>query len=654
MRKLQGIMLAAMMLLTIFSAAVLPAAATETVGLIANGNFEADTDWTLGTGLAISAEGGKTGNGLVLDVEVSGASIALQEVTGLEAGETYTLSFDYKIATTPTPAEGITKEFGLRYILREGTGGSPVGGVLKVLGGEAGDWITVTADFTVAAAPETTPTLQFYMFQSTAGKVYVDNVSLTEKVWAAAKTGNLVTNGTLEETAAATDWSVVDMDADHVISHAYGEAGAETVTKVLKLTKAADATNVPYVYQSVTGLKAGATYAVTCDIMTDATDPLVSTGSESGVRIRVDKGVRLGTGLTYPVYSTVSLLHNEWIKYGSAAFTIPEDFTTEDVAVLSFHLNNATGTAYIDNVVLEEIAVQPSTVATANGDFEVIGNASSIGRPNSWTVSGANVVPGVTMFIDNTDAYSGRYCVRFDAAKNTELYGDVATSKERLALFQDVDGLTAGKTYKVSFAIKVSNTGQQATIRIMDDKGASGVAALKHLTLPTANTWYKLTTYIKPTQTTSSGLVRILFGSYSAHNGDTIWLDDICIEEVTDVSVDFVSADNAMHWNVLTEPKGGETMQAMASVADAANGAKLILAVYGTSGTLPVLKEVKICGEITTGALSVDANLPALLITEAISVPREGGTVKAFVWRADGITPLGEYKVVEAVAAETA
>lgn len=651
MRKLQSILMAAVLLVMLAAGFSLPAMAEGSADLVTAGDFETASAWTLGTGLAITEEGGKSGNGLVLDVEAAGAEIARQEIIGLEAGKTYTLTFDYKLVTTPTAATDVTSEFGLRYILREGTDGSVVGDLMKVLGGEAGDWTAVTANFTVAALPTETPTLQFYMFRCSAGKAYVDNVSITEKVYAEAKTGNLVTSGDLEADTAATDWLVHNMkEEEHVVSHTYGAEGAETTTNVLKLTTT-DAASVPFVYQSITGLKPNTTYAVVCDVMMDATDELESVGSESGVRIRVDKKQRLGDPLFYPVYSTATLLTDAWLKFGSSAFTTPADYTTEDVAVLSFHLNNVTGTAYIDNITMYEIEAKPETVINTNGDFELAGNSGTIGyAAGNLGFNPASGPSNKIYMIDNTDPYSGNYCLKFDTALNASLNSATGSIAQRVGVICDAP-LEAEKTYKISYAIKVSTWNQSAVLRLDDSKGNIGCTFNNgDLFLPTTNEWYVVTTYLQPT---ISATGRFYIGSYRAHNGSALWLDDFYIEEIPAGTVDFVRTDKTCRGlYIVSKPKAGGTVKAFATVADGTAGGKLVVAVYGEKDGETMLQSVSVSDTTATGLLTegdtsaTGDNPAAYLLSEEITVP-EGGTIKAFIWKADGITPLGEYTAEE-------
>ncbi len=592
--------------------------------IVMNGDFEADEGWTIADNHNVCAEAGRSGKGLLLDYATAGTAMSYATLNGLEAGKKYTLSFDAKIVTA-------TKGSGLRYIIREGAAGSLVGSVTKFVTGDAADWTTVSILFDVAEfQSEDVPQLQFYFMAPTSeGKIYIDNVSITEKKLPPAKTGNMVGNWDLEN-ETNNEWALLGAE---IAALTEGEGASATTNNTLKLTGNADAQ--PAAYQEMTGFKPNTKYNISIAIKSDATDVFTATGSDKGIRLRVDYNKRLTTAAFYPLY-TGAAETDTWKRIG-VSFTTADTVTTESILVLSLFLTDATGTIYVDDISVEEAQTDSSNLAL-NGSFEEVTN---VGWPGSWTNTGGGENPGKTVFFDNTDPYDGSWCVKFDCAANNTINADAAASiKQRLCLMQGIN-VTAGKTYRISYAAKVES-GCSSVAIFMRQMGNAAPGFLNGgVTLPEANKWYEVVLYYTPT---ASGTAKILVGSYNAHNGSgAFYVDAFRMEEVTDARVDFVNADkNSNELRVIETPEADSKIAAFAGLPKTTDTATLVTAVYVKDNDTLRLKSVSLSSTTHTNTVCASA----LLATEAVDIPEDAYMVKTFLWSADKKTPLGNSNLV--------
>jgi len=634
-KKLQSILMAAIMLLTVASLLVVPAFAANGVNLVTNGDFESTEGWSIAKTHSVCAEAGKSGNGLMIDYTTAGNAASIFTLEGLEAGKQYTLSFDVKIVTA-------TEGSGLRYIIREGAAGALVGSVDKFVKGAATDWTTASLLFTVDDfKSENAPQLQFYFFNPTsAGKVYIDNVSVAEKLLPPAKTGNIVENWDLEN-ATNNEWSL--LSGAEIAALTEGEGASATTNKVLKLNGTTEVQG--YAYQSMTGFKANTKYNVSLAIKGDATDTFsAAAGSDKGLRVRVDYNSRLTTPAFYPLY-TSEVYTDTWKRIG-ISFTTSATVTTESVLVLSLFLTDATGTIYVDDISIEEIPADAGNLAL-NGNFEEV---VKTGFPDSWSNTGGGENPGTTMFLDNTDPYDGNWCVKFDAAANKTI-NTSGTAKERLCLMQRIN-VTAGKTYRISYAAKVSSECSTVPMFIRQS-GTAAPGFLNYGTaLPTANKWYEVVMYYTPT---TNGYAQILIGSYSAHWGNgAFYLDNFRLEEVTEARVDFVNpTKNTNELRVIENPVANGTAVAFAGLPNSTDAVSVVTAAYAEVDGIRRLKAVSINSTVYSGSTSG----AALVKTDELTIPAEATIIKTFVLSngTDGAAPVGESKTIsltQAIAAE--
>ena len=594
----------------------------DTSKIVANGDFEATEGWIIADNHNVCAEAGKSGNGLLLDYETAGTAMSYTNLNGLEAGKTYILSFDAKIVTA-------TQGSGLRYIIREGAAGSLVGEVTKFLPSEVSDWRTVSVVFEVAEfKSENAPQLQFYfMHPTSAGKVYIDNVSIAEKQLPPAKTGNVVENWDLED-ETNNKWALLGAE---IATLTEGEGESATTNKVLKLT--GNAEEQPAAYQEMTGFKPNTKYNVSIGMKSDATDVFSASGSDKGIRVRVDYNKRLTDAAFYPIYAGTAFT-DTWKRMG-VSFTTSNTITTESILVLSLFLTDATGTIYVDDISISEVPADNKNLAV-NGSFEEVANT---GFPGSWSNTGGGENPGKTVFFDNTDPYDGSWCVKFDVAANKTI-NTSGVAKERLALQQRIN-VTAGKTYRISYAAKVSSDCSTVPMFIRQS-GTAAPGFLNYGTaLPTANKWYEVVMYYTPT---SDGYAQILIGSYNAHWGNgAFYLDNFRLEEVTEARVDFVNAEkNSNELRVIETPEADGKTVAFAGLPKTTDTATLVTAVYVKVDDTLRLKSISLNSTTHTGTTSASA----LLATDAVDIPEDAYLVKTFLWSADKKTPLGNSNVV--------
>ena len=628
MKKLQSIFMAAIMLLTVASLLVVPAFAANGVNLVTNGDFESTEGWSIAETHSVCAEAGKSGNGLMIDYATAGTAMTYATLNGLEAGKTYTLSFDAKIVTA-------TQGSGLRYIIREGAGGSLVGDVTKFLPSEVSDWTTVSVLFEVAEfKSENAPQLQFYfMHPTSAGKVYIDNVSIAEKQLPPAKIGNIVENWNLENTTN-NEWSL--LSGAEIAALTEGEGASASTNKVLKLKGNADAQ--PVAYQSMTGFKANTKYNVSIDIKGDAIDTFTAAaGSDKGLRVRVDYNKRLTSAAFYPMY-TSAVYTDTWKRIG-VSFTTSATVTTESVLVLSLFLTDATGTIYVDDISVEEVLSDTGNLAL-NGSFE---EAYNTGFPASWSNTGGGENPGRTIFMDNTDPYDGNWCVKFDCASNKSI--NTGAAAQRLCLQQRID-VTAGKTYRISYAAKVS--GECSTVPMfIRQSGTATPGFLNNGTaLPTANKWYEVVMYYTPT---TSGYAQILIGSYSAHWGNgSFYIDNFRLEEVTEARVDFVNpTKNSNELRVIENPVANGTAVAFAGLPNSTDAVSVVTAAYAEVDGIRRLRAVSINSTVYSGS----TNNAGLVKTDEFTIPADATIIKTFVLSngKDGAITVGESKTISLV-----
>ncbi len=284
-----------------------------------------------------------------------------------------------------------------------------------------------------------------------------------------------------------------------------------------------------------------------------------------------------------------------------------------------------------------------TSILVSNGSFEEV---QSNGYPSGWSYTGGGENPGTTLFMDNTDPYDGDWCIKFDCAANKTI-NTSGTAKERLALQQYVP-LTAGKTYRISYAGKVSSDSSTVPMFIRQNGAATPTFINYGVSLPSPNKWYEVVTYYTPA---TSGNALFFIGTYSAHWGNgAFYIDNFCVEEVTEPMVDFVNPDrDSSGLRVIETPVAGSKAASFAALPKSTDKALLVTASYVQKEGVLRLKGISVSSDVYSGANGQAANLAALLKTEEITVPSDATVVKTFLWSPYGMTPIGERKEVSFV-----
>ena len=176
--------------------------ASEPVDLITNGTFENGlTPWGKAQGGTVEiVEKSATDSSKVLKVNSVQGSYTVLTQNGLSAtaGQTYVLSFDYKLNLTSMTVKTMLAR--VAFFNSEGTqiGANKDFDMSKVL---VKDWTNYTTEIT---APEGTVKINFafYIWSTNAGEIWIDNVSLLEKA------ADALSNTSFEETATVPNWTI--------------------------------------------------------------------------------------------------------------------------------------------------------------------------------------------------------------------------------------------------------------------------------------------------------------------------------------------------------------------------------------------------------------------------------------------------------------
>lgn len=340
----------------------------------------------------------------------TGAGGAAFRVSGLVAGTTYRLTARLKVSD---PSETVFA--GINMLSSSGTfhGGTRSGPVTST------GYVTVTVDF---AAHETSTSADVWVWKNAgAGYGYIDDVVFGPVGAAPPPSGNLLADGGFEGGMQGwVDWG------NTALASGEGSSG----TWALRVGTAAGGAG-----HDVGGIVAGATYRLTAQArVSDASDTVYV-----GINI-LDQSHAVIARNFVPVGSTA---------YGTATFAIVAPANAVR-AVVYVWKDAGSGFAYVDDFVLEAAdgsappAPPPAANLVTNGGFE----------------------SGLAGWVDWGNAATSNQAAAGAAA------AQVGTGAGGFG--QDVGGIVAGGTYRLSGLAQVSTAGETGYlgVRFTDDAGA--------------------------------------------------------------------------------------------------------------------------------------------------------------------------------------
>lgn len=343
-------------------------------------------------------------------------------------------------------------------------------------------------------------------------------------------------------------------------------------------------------------------------------------GTNAGLRMTFRaNGIEGSPAIAFKYYAD----NQGWVKY-STTFTTPSDTTSvETPFYLAFYIHMCTaGEWNIDNV-----RIYKDTNLISNGDLESYTQNEITG----WNKSDNRGEFNTNYFSDTTVKYEGAASLKVMSHDGTDINYAATTTDLRYGF--KVTSMTVGRTYKLSFKTRASNTSVKWWVRnyIPSDYEANG-------TLPTANEWYEKAYYFTA-GTPTSGYWSFYVGVSGTTHG-TVWYDDFRLTEVTegDVTLGYSISNEAVAGKPVMTTRASDlgkvvnnsTVYALGGLSNTVTDAVLILGVYSEVNGTKTLQSVSATNTIGTAVRKLQTKL---------TIPASGSyEVQSFIW--DSLTGL--------------
>ena len=464
-RKALALTVSLLMLCTLIPMGAMTVSAAT--NLVSNGTFESDTSgWNTSSTISRDTSDPATGSAS-LKLDCTTVDYAWTYVSvNVSANTDYVLTFKGKTANA-----GLMVNFQSNWTDISAQ-------IPRYTVGSSSTWTDCSYEFNTGSYTSLMIYFQSSWAKGTGSYLWIDDVVITPKETEpeVPVAENLLINGSFED--GSNGW--ITSSSGSIISG--GQEGASALQMKDPTTQYS---GIAYQYVAV---EPSASYTITW---------YAKRVSGTGVfNLYLDGGTYSGQT------NWMNETSGNWVQY-KIEFTTNAN-TTNLLVKFSNEAANTSGTVLIDNVVLTKDPVASFDGYIYNGDFE-------LGTIGNWV--GYNETTAST-----TAAYSGYYGAHL---KGNGSWGGI--------MYQSTVNVVAGKTYIISFYIKVLANGMNLQIK---DGTTSGGSTLASKTYSVSSEWQEVSIEVTPTQ---NGLF-INFcglgssGSAVAGKEESAYVDDIKVE----------------------------------------------------------------------------------------------------------------------------